>query len=283
MKLQVLGCHGGELPSCRTTCFLVDDVLSLDAGALTSTLSLEQLCKVDDILVGHSHFDHVKDLPLMADLIIGRRDKPVTIHASRECARALRENMFNNALWPDFTRIPTRKEPVLRIKAFRAGSTFQVGPYTVQSIPVHHPVESCGFVITRRPHLAGHERRHRPHRKAVEGAQPDARTSRRSWWRRASPTRCSSWPTCPATSPRRRSRASWRSSSATASTVLLYHLKPAFIQPTEAGAGGAAGGGPGAGRHLRVLGPVAPQTDDSGGFLTGRGSAWELTGPGEWD
>jgi cAMP phosphodiesterase len=148
VKLQVLGCHGGELPSCRTTCFLVDDVLALDAGALTSSLSLEQLCKVDDILVGHSHFDHVKDLPLMADLIIGRRDKPVTIHASRECARALREYMFNNALWPDFTRIPTRKEPVLRIKAFRAGSTFQVGPYTVQSIPVHHPVESCGFVIT---------------------------------------------------------------------------------------------------------------------------------------
>jgi cAMP phosphodiesterase len=148
VKLQVLGCHGGELPSCRTTCFLVDDVLALDAGALTSSLSLEQLCKVDDILVGHSHFDHVKDLPLMADLIIGRRDKPVTIHASRECARALREYMFNNALWPDFTRIPTRKEPVLRIKAFRAGSTFQVGPYTVQSIPVHHPVESCGFIIT---------------------------------------------------------------------------------------------------------------------------------------
>ena len=57
--------------------------------------------------------------------------------------------MFNNALWPDFTRIPTRKEPVLRIKPFRAGSTFQVGAYTVQSIPVHHPVESCGFVITR--------------------------------------------------------------------------------------------------------------------------------------
>jgi cAMP phosphodiesterase len=148
VKLQVLGCHGGELPSCRTTCFLVDEVLALDAGALTSTLTLEQLCQVDDILVGHSHFDHVKDLPLLADLVIGRRDRPVTIHASRECARALREYMFNNALWPDFTRIPTRKDPVLRIKSFRAGSTFQVGRYSVQSIPVSHPVESCGFILT---------------------------------------------------------------------------------------------------------------------------------------
>lgn len=148
MKLQVLGCHGGELPTCRTTCFLVDDVLALDAGALTGTLTLEKLCKVDHILVGHSHFDHVKDLPLLADLVIGRRDKPVTIHASRECARALRENMFNDALWPDFTRIPSRKEPVLKIRTFRAGSTFDVGPYRVRSIPVSHPVESCGFVIS---------------------------------------------------------------------------------------------------------------------------------------
>lgn len=148
MKLQVLGCHGGELPSCRTTCFLVDEVLALDAGALTSTLTLDQLCKVDDILVGHSHFDHVKDLPLLADLVIGRRDTPVTIHASRECAKALRDYMFNNALWPDFTRIPTRKEPVLRIQTFRAGSSFQVGRYTVQSIPVSHPVESCGFIVS---------------------------------------------------------------------------------------------------------------------------------------
>ncbi|MDC0715141.1 3',5'-cyclic-nucleotide phosphodiesterase [Stigmatella sp. ncwal1] len=149
MKLKVLGCHGGELPSCRTTCFLLDEVLALDAGALTSSLSLEQLCKVDDILIGHSHFDHTKDLPLLADLVIGRREHPVTIHASRECARSLRNSMFNNELWPDFTRIPTRKAPVLRIKPFRAGSTFQIGPYTVQSVPVSHPVESCGFIITR--------------------------------------------------------------------------------------------------------------------------------------
>ncbi|HEV3052685.1 MAG TPA: 3',5'-cyclic-nucleotide phosphodiesterase [Longimicrobium sp.] len=126
----------------------MDEVLALDAGALTATLTLDQLCKVDHILVGHSHFDHIKDLPLLADLVIGRRDGPVTIHASRECSKSLREYMFNNALWPDFTRIPTRKNPVLRIKPFRAGSTFQVGRYTVQSIPVSHPVESCGFIVS---------------------------------------------------------------------------------------------------------------------------------------
>ncbi len=148
MKLQVLGCHGGELPKCKTTCFLIDGVLALDAGALTGSLSLEELCKVDDIVVSHSHFDHVKDLPLLADLIVGRRETPVVIHASRECTKTLRENMFNNSLWPDFTQIPTKKNPVLELRPFKAGSTFNVGKYKVQSVPVSHPVESCGFVVT---------------------------------------------------------------------------------------------------------------------------------------
>jgi cAMP phosphodiesterase len=148
VKLKVLGCHGGELPKCRSTCFLVDDALALDAGALTSTLDLDELCKVDDILLTHSHFDHVKDLPLMADLIVGRRDKPVRIFSSRECTETLKANMFNNVLWPDFTAIPTKKNPVLQLKPFKAGATVKIGKYTVKTIPVSHPVESCGFIIS---------------------------------------------------------------------------------------------------------------------------------------
>lgn len=148
MKLQVLGCHGGELPRCKSTCFLIDEVLALDAGALTGSLTLAQLARVDHILISHSHFDHVKDLPLLADLLIGRRHKTVHVHASLECARTLRQNMFNDLLWPDFTKIPNRRNPVLKLHPFRAGSSFRIGTYRVQSVPVSHPVESCGFVIS---------------------------------------------------------------------------------------------------------------------------------------
>jgi ribonuclease BN (tRNA processing enzyme) len=148
VKLRVLGPHGGELPGCKSTCFLVDGRLSLDAGSLTSTLPLEELVKVDDILLTHSHFDHVKDLPMLADVLVGRRDKPVTVHSNTECIETLRENLFNNVLWPDFTTIPTKREPVFKLKAFRAGAKVKVGPYEVKSIPVTHPVESCGFVLS---------------------------------------------------------------------------------------------------------------------------------------
>ena len=147
MKLKVLGAHGGELPGCKSTCFLVDGVLSLDAGALTSTLPLEELVKLDNILLTHSHFDHVKDLPMLADVLVGRREAPVVIHSNTECIETLQKNLFNNVLWPDFTKIPNKKSPVFKLKAFKSGATTTVGPYKVKSIPVDHPVESCGFVI----------------------------------------------------------------------------------------------------------------------------------------
>lgn len=148
MKLKVLGPHGGELPGCKSTCFLVDGRLALDAGSLTSTLTLPELARVDDILLTHSHFDHVKDLPMLSDVLVGQRDKPVTIHSNTECIDTLKENLFNNVLWPDFTRIPTKKEPVYKLKSFKPGASMKIGGYQVKSVLVTHPVESCGYVIS---------------------------------------------------------------------------------------------------------------------------------------
>jgi ribonuclease BN (tRNA processing enzyme) len=148
LKVRVLGCSGGELPSHRTTCFLVDGRLAIDAGALTSSLPLAALERVDDIVLTHSHFDHVKDVPLLADLLVGRRRRPIRVHASRACARTLRESIFNGELWPDFTRIPDAKRPVLEIRPFDPRRAFKAGPYAIRPVPVDHPVESVGFLVS---------------------------------------------------------------------------------------------------------------------------------------
>ena len=148
MKLRILGCSGGELPRHRTTCFLVDGVLAIDAGALTSTLSLDALLEVDDIVLTHSHFDHVKDVPLLADLLVGKRRHPIRVHASTECARTLKRSVFNDRLWPDFTRIPDRRNPVVEILPFDPARPFRIGKYAVRPVPVCHPVESVGLVVS---------------------------------------------------------------------------------------------------------------------------------------
>lgn len=149
MKLRVLGASGGELPGEGGTCLLVDDRLAIDAGALTSRLPFEELRRVDDVLVTHAHLDHVRDIPLLADLVAGRRRRPVVVHASPGAATTLRRHVFNGKLWPDFTRIPSLRRPALRIETFRQGVPFRIGRYAVSPVRMRHAVESTGFVLRR--------------------------------------------------------------------------------------------------------------------------------------
>lgn len=147
MRVRVLGCHGGELPGCRTTCLLIDGHTAVDAGALTSTLTLDELTGVDDIFLTHSHFDHVKDVPLMADLLVGRRTTPVRVRGLPACTDTLLQNVFNNQLWPDFTKIPDAQNAVLQLHPFQPGERVQARDLTFTSVTVQHPIDSVGFLV----------------------------------------------------------------------------------------------------------------------------------------
>ena len=147
MKIRVLGCHCGELPHHRTTCFLIDGKLCVDGGSITSVLELDEILAVDDVLLTHSHFDHVKDIPLMTDLLVGKRDNPVMVRGPDETLKCLSEDVFNNRLWPDFRTIPTKAKPVIAFEPVPVGAKFPVQSFTVQAVPVHHPVYSVGYIL----------------------------------------------------------------------------------------------------------------------------------------
>lgn len=182
MRVRVLGCHGGETPRHRTTCFLIDERITIDAGAVCRSLSLDEQIRIDHMLISHSHMDHVKDLALLADQVIGKRKDPVHLHCGPETAETLQTSYFNNYLWPDFTKIPSPDNPVMKINIRRPGRTFRIpapatgspsaastkngakkgakkaatkagdsplaeGEYEVSYIPVSHPVESMAMII----------------------------------------------------------------------------------------------------------------------------------------
>ncbi len=147
MQIEVLGCHGGEMAGFFTPSLLIDQKVLLDAGSFGSVLSLDAQLAIDHVLVSHAHCDHIKDLACFADLIIGRRNKPVKIHATAACLEVLRNDFFNNRIWPDFFSLPNSEDPVLKEVVFSPNKAFKVGRITVRAIPVSHPVESMAFIL----------------------------------------------------------------------------------------------------------------------------------------
>ena len=147
MKIRILGCYGGQLPGKNLTSFLIGESLLVDAGGATAVLSLDELKKIETIVVSHSHLDHVKDIPLIADNVIGRIGRPIEIIGLKHTIDAVRDHLMGNVIWPDFSVIPSKEEPVIRYRREKAGKAFKVGKIEIEFVIVNHPVPCAGMMF----------------------------------------------------------------------------------------------------------------------------------------
>lgn len=148
MKVKILGCSGSEAIGHNPPGFLVNDVVMLDAGTITAALNIQAQSRITDIFISHTHLDHIKSLLFLADNIIGRIKQPVNIRAIPKVIDAIKKHLMNDLIWPDFTRIPTAKNPVLAYKPFAAGMPIAVAGLKVLAIPMNHPVPAVGFMVS---------------------------------------------------------------------------------------------------------------------------------------
>ncbi|MDH4161368.1 MAG: 3',5'-cyclic-nucleotide phosphodiesterase [Nitrospirota bacterium] len=148
MKVKVLGCSGSETIGHNPPGFLVNDTVMLDAGTITAALTIEQQSRITDVFISHTHLDHLKSLLFLADNVIGRIRKPVKIHSIPKVLDAIRKHLMNELIWPDFTKIPTPKNPVLAYAPFAAMKTIRVAGLSVKAVPMNHPVPAVGFLVS---------------------------------------------------------------------------------------------------------------------------------------
>lgn len=147
MKVRVLGCSGSIAKDCRTTSFLIDDNILIDAGTGVGDLTLDEMRKIDHVFLTHSHLDHIAALPLMLDAVSSLRTAPVTIHALHETIAALQTHVFNNTIWPDFSAIPTAEHPFLQYDTLLVGQQMAIGHRTVEVLPATHTVPAVGYAL----------------------------------------------------------------------------------------------------------------------------------------
>jgi len=152
MNLRVLGCSGSIALDNRTTCFQLDEHVLVDAGTGVGDLTLDEMAGIDHIVLSHSHLDHVLGIPLLADSVMQHRlarpdFRPIQIHGLPETLDALQRHLFNNVIWPDFTRLPTRQRPILELVPFAIGDRLELAGLTIEVLPAHHTVPACGFAV----------------------------------------------------------------------------------------------------------------------------------------
>ncbi|HEY2337557.1 MAG TPA: 3',5'-cyclic-nucleotide phosphodiesterase [Burkholderiales bacterium] len=146
MRLRVLGCSGGiGGRHLRTTSFLVDGDILIDCGTGVGDLTLAELSQIDHIFITHSHLDHVASIPFLVDTVGGMRSKPITVYATRATIEIMRNHLFNWAIWPDFTEIPTAESPFLRYQEVQVGTMMSLGGREITPLPARHTVPAVGY------------------------------------------------------------------------------------------------------------------------------------------
>lgn len=148
MKLRVLGSAGAELPDFRPPAFLLDDQLLLDAGTIGSVLTEEEQWQIHTIFITHSHLDHIRSIPALADnIIIKNISHSVSVQSTVEVIAAMQDHLFNGIIWPDFTKIPSAENPVIRFTTIIPNKEYTVRNYSITAIPVNHTVPTVGYVV----------------------------------------------------------------------------------------------------------------------------------------
>lgn len=149
MKIEVLGSYGGESAGHRMTCLVIDETVALDAGSLAQALPVERQQQVQSIVLSHSHMDHTTSLPFFVENVFGKVRESVDVYASPATIYAVRKHLFNNDVWPDFTRIPNHLLPALKFHELKEEEPFEVGGVRFTPFPVDHLVPTFGFLIEK--------------------------------------------------------------------------------------------------------------------------------------
>lgn len=149
MRLKVLGAYGACDATHNLTGYLIDDRIAVDAGTLTSKLSLIQQSKIEAVFVTHAHADHIRDLPHLILNRFSQNAPPLTILASRAVMEKLRDHVFNGEVWPDFEKFvsPETGKPAIQYKAMQPGRKCSISGADFTAVSVNHSVTAAGVII----------------------------------------------------------------------------------------------------------------------------------------
>ena len=153
--LRVLGCSGGIGADLRTTSFLLDGDILIDAGTGVGDLTLDELKNINSVFLTHSHLDHICNIPFMADAVgaarLACKSPPLKVYGIQETLDALKRHLFNDVIWPDFTKLPSVQDPFIFLCPIEIGKIIDISKTNqrrfITALPVDHSIPAVAYAI----------------------------------------------------------------------------------------------------------------------------------------
>lgn len=112
-RLKLIAADRKISPSMKAPGLLVGEHILLGGGPISSLLEVEQQVKIDKIFLVDIHLDYISDIGFLVDSCFGKRSTPFEVWAHPKVIELFKKHFFNNAVWPDFSAIPSKARPSL--------------------------------------------------------------------------------------------------------------------------------------------------------------------------
>ena len=147
MEIRILGAHNVESATTRLTSLLIDSILAVDAGALTSSLSLPEQEMLSALLLTHHHYDHIRDVAAIA-LNMSHFQKTLRVYSQASTLEVISNNILNGIVYPKFTEIQPPHIPPVKFCPLEPCKIEHIDGYQVLPVPVKHTVSTVGYQVT---------------------------------------------------------------------------------------------------------------------------------------
>lgn len=145
MKIRFLGTYNSQSRKTKFVTIIIDDILALDAGCLSSELTLLEQKNIKAILLTHGHYDHIKDIPSFA---FNNTNETTMIYGNNKTLEILSTHLIDGLIYPNFTKKNHYlKKPSLKFFILEPFKKLDLFDYKVTPVNVNHTISSLGYEI----------------------------------------------------------------------------------------------------------------------------------------